>query len=490
MWSLGNPTQHIKQPNEQVLMNTKTAIVAWCTSDEDKQSADRLISSVGDGACSFLLSRKEKGLEVAECRGIPGPSPVHFETVQEAWDWIRTNMPERHIFIEAKLNNADLPPDAPNNFLKRCSTAETEKDMVSNFINHTDAFFSYSSSGNSADDIRQGFLFVGPNVAEVNYYMGKNTGENRPAPKVICLDLSPQCVKRCAKCHFHAPGSPFSKHIPKREQMPFDMAVRLMEEAAEFTPKPVIAPTFSGEPLLYPRLLDIAQKARELGLSFSITTNAMLLSPEIAKKLVDLEVQTVMVSLDAADSETYRTLQAPGDLEKVKHNIRHLIKIRKDTTPNVALTYVIEETNQNEFDAFLKEWSDVDYIVRSHKLDTLKNGAKAILPRNAIPPETVPCVPSLSGLYVRYDGRISLCGYDLKADNVPLKAGGALNLKQIWESEEMEKVRTKMLNPPYSYGYCLKGSCREGQYLWETTEKNHAVTISPISKVYKSSKMS
>lgn len=462
-------------------MPESLAIVAWCTSENDKRIANELIA-VGQDVCALILVREAEGFVLeAACGDIPAP-PERFATVNNAWAWLRKQKNGFAAVIEAKLNRAELPPHAAERFLANSLAAEGSQEIVSNFSNYTDAYFSYSEKGASADEITSGFAFAGPTGEELGFYLNRND-KTLSTPKVISLDLSPQCVKRCAKCQFHSPDSPFKKYIPSKAKMPLEMARKIIREAALFDPKPVIAPTFSGEPLLYPDLRELLEEAKGLGLPVSITTNGMLLKPEISDRLIDLQIDTIMISLDAVTQYTYEKVQAPGNLEQVEEFVRHLLKVRRDGPTLVGLTYVVEDENENEFDEFLSKWNDVDYIVKSHKLDMLGSG-NAVQPKNMDIAFKAPCFASLTSLYIRYDGRVALCGYDLPSTLVNLRAGSEMSLQDIWNSAEMQSRKDKMINPPYEYPFCRLCACREGQYQWETTENGRPVTVSPITKVF------
>jgi len=464
-------------------MSKNIVIVAWCTNESDRRMAEELIAATGDDARSLLLMRDSERLSLHSAKNC-SPATATFPSVAGAWQWVRENLPDQGTFIEAKFNKATLPEGAPADFIAKCLATDTVTDMVSNFICYTDAYLSYSPHGHGAAEIKDDFRFIGPSKDEISFFLRQAEEEQREAPGIICLDLFPQCNKRCPKCLFHAPESPFRVHIPPQEHMPFDMALELIRQAAEFTPKPVIAPTFSGEPLCYPRILELLGEAKRLGLPVSVTTNALRLTPDVTKELIDIGVDTIMISLDAATEETYQKLQPPGKLSKVVANIRALLATRQNGTPLVGLTFIAEDDNESEFEGFLEEWKDADYIIKSHKLDMVNCG-NPINPRNTEAPKNAPCSTSLGGMYIRHDGRIALCGYDLRSDNVGLAAGGDMSLKDIWTSDTMRAWRNKMLTPPYGYAFCKLCACREGQYMWNSSEAGTDITISPITKTYK-----
>lgn len=94
------------------------------------------------------------------------------------------------------------------------------------------------------------------------------------------------------------------------------------------TPAGVVAPTVAfmglGEPLLHPRFLDMVRLAKERGLRAEVTTNALLLEPELADGLLAAGLDQLVVSIDGATAEAFGRVRSGASLQTVVANVRHL----------------------------------------------------------------------------------------------------------------------------------------------------------------------
>ncbi len=105
-----------------------------------------------------------------------------------------------------------------------------------------------------------------------------------------------------------------------------------------------------GEPLFHRKVRDVLQAIANSGIPIeNMTTNAVLLSEEIASILIDCCDQ-ITVSLNTADAETYASMmQTPArNFDRVLKNVRALIaerKRRKSATPTVNLQFLVWRDN-------------------------------------------------------------------------------------------------------------------------------------------------
>jgi hypothetical protein len=60
--------------------------------------------------------------------------------------------------------------------------------------------------------------------------------------------------------------------------------------------------------------------------------------------------------------------------------------------------------------------------------------------------EHVPCVSLFSSIIVRLDGHVALCVGDEYFEIFPKLTVGKNSLRQIWQSQECERIREKHLN--------------------------------------------
>jgi MoaA/NifB/PqqE/SkfB family radical SAM enzyme len=79
-----------------------------------------------------------------------------------------------------------------------------------------------------------------------------------------------------------------------------------------------------GEPLLHPRFLDMVLHAKRNGLRAEVTTNALLLTPDLAHGLLDAGLDQLVVSIDGASAEAFGRARSGASLERVIANVRGL----------------------------------------------------------------------------------------------------------------------------------------------------------------------
>ncbi len=125
-------------------------------------------------------------------------------------------------------------------------------------------------------------------------------GFNRPiqvhAPFLVVWNFTYKCNLKCKHCYSDS-GS-----ISKMELSTED-AMKVVDQLADFG---VTSLAFSGgEPLMRKDFFDVARHAVESGLYVSLATNGTLLNEENVRKLKEIGVHYVEVSLDGANAKTH-----------------------------------------------------------------------------------------------------------------------------------------------------------------------------------------
>jgi len=115
-------------------------------------------------------------------------------------------------------------------------------------------------------------------------------------PRLIAWELTNACNLACIHCRASAIKDPTPDELSTAE------AKHFVDELLEY--KPIIILT-GGEPLLRSDVYDIAKYASGHGLSVVLATNGTLLTPDIAKKLKDVGIQRVSISIDGSTKETH-----------------------------------------------------------------------------------------------------------------------------------------------------------------------------------------
>lgn len=152
--------------------------------------------------------------------------------------------------------------------------------------------------------------------------------QNVRPPRLIAWELTNACNLACIHCRASA--------IKKQQldELTTAEAKHFIDELVEY--KPIIILT-GGEPLLRADIYDIAQYATGRRLRAVLATNGTLLTPAIAKKLKDVGIQRVSISIDGATKEEHDVFRGePGAFEGALRGI--------DILKNEGISFQINTT--------------------------------------------------------------------------------------------------------------------------------------------------
>ncbi|VVB83572.1 Coenzyme PQQ synthesis protein E [uncultured archaeon] len=122
-----------------------------------------------------------------------------------------------------------------------------------------------------------------------------------------------------------------------------------------------------GEPLLNKEIFKMISYAKKKNLFVNLSTNSNFLDKEISQKIILSGLDELIISLDGASEETYKTYRKGGDFNKVINSIRFLISERKRLNckvPYVKLQFIIMKSNENEI-------AKIKYLAKNLDVDEL-----------------------------------------------------------------------------------------------------------------------
>jgi MoaA/NifB/PqqE/SkfB family radical SAM enzyme len=252
-------------------------------------------------------------------------------------------------------------------------------------------------------------------------------------PERLLIDFATRCNLRCPMCPVWGLENEASID-PVKGVMDLDKARKLLDE---FTAtKPMVAPSIYGEPLLIPNLQEMLRDVKSRGMPIALNTNGLTLSDKIARFFCDIEVDSVMFSIDAVTKETLKKVRGVDKLKKIEEAVFRLMKIRGDREyPRIGVSYTIQDDNRHEADAFVERWSGVVDVVR---MGIVFEDGK--FPDMVAPPKRVPCPVIYKTMPVHNDGSVRLCCLDgVRATDM----GNVFDegVSEIWHGEEFAKAR-------------------------------------------------
>jgi radical SAM protein with 4Fe4S-binding SPASM domain len=122
-----------------------------------------------------------------------------------------------------------------------------------------------------------------------------------PPPFMVSYSITQKCNLRCKHCY----SSSLDQAAP--DELSTKEAFRLIDDLSEWGIGLLIID--GGEPLCREDLLDILKYASLKGIRTTIGSNATLIDESMAKKLLEVGVMAVAISVDGADSETHDTFR-------------------------------------------------------------------------------------------------------------------------------------------------------------------------------------
>jgi MoaA/NifB/PqqE/SkfB family radical SAM enzyme len=302
-------------------------------------------------------------------------------------------------------------------------------------------------------------------------------------PTHLWLEPTSACNLKC----IHCPTGIGSTR--PRGFMDFELARRLLDEAAEF--RPLVYFHLGGESLMHPRLADMIRHASTAGLPTALFTNATLLDRARGEALLGAGLRWLGFSMDGLDRESYERVRKGGKFERVIENLFEFLRLKRERGSTTPYTYV--STVDLDGSASSPAGADLASRLRAAGLDHLEvvqphtwaglalsatatatatatgNSQSGALPPNPrqgrsspldppvtgeslaparktesseVPNEPRParCPAPWSGLAILWDGTAVPCCLDLEG-RLPVGSVRDLTLAQVWNGDPLRRLR-------------------------------------------------
>ena len=157
--------------------------------------------------------------------------------------------------------------------------------------------------------------------------------ETPPFPKNMMMELTNICNHQCVFCGY-------SKMKRKRTKCDKALMMDVISKAYALGTRE-LGFYLVGEPFLCEDIGDYVKKAKDVGYEYIyVTTNGALATVDKVQKLIELGLNSIKFSINAAKAETYKRIHGKDDFEAVKKNVIDLFNLRtKLTPPNTTFQY-------------------------------------------------------------------------------------------------------------------------------------------------------
>jgi MoaA/NifB/PqqE/SkfB family radical SAM enzyme len=161
------------------------------------------------------------------------------------------------------------------------------------------------------------------------------------SPRSIQIECTTRCNLKCTMCeisYWTEPGG--------------DLQVEKLRAMIEHMPRlRRVDFTGIGEALMNRAFFSALELLKSRGLYVTLNDNFTMMTEEAARRMIELGVNQIFISLDGATKQTYEQIRVGANFEKVIGNARRLLEIKKEMgkkLPEVKVNAVVSAGNYRE----------------------------------------------------------------------------------------------------------------------------------------------
>ncbi|NOR16072.1 MAG: radical SAM protein [Candidatus Aminicenantes bacterium] len=277
-------------------------------------------------------------------------------------------------------------------------------------------------------------------LARLFYHYRKKSPHLPYLPIRLWVELTSHCNYRCVMC----PNKDLSKE--NKGHMEFGLYKKIIDEAKEFVFDINLA--HRGESLLHPQLVEAIHYAKNAGLFTRLHTNGSLLNEELARQIVESELDRLSFSFDGFNQETYESIRVGGDFEKTINNITRFLEIKKQAgsqKPETAIEVInFDKLSGPEFiqarENFRRRFAGLP--LDSFIMKELHNWAGEI-DKDTRRDDYTACPFPWNALVIFWDGAVLPCTQDFFGHYLVGNVKDE-SLQQIWNGQKLKHLREKL----------------------------------------------
>jgi len=167
-----------------------------------------------------------------------------------------------------------------------------------------------------------------------------------PYPHRIEVEVTTKCSLKCVKCeqtYWHE----------QQRDMTYEQFVHILNQFPNLS---TISMSGIGHNFQNPNFMRMLEYACSQNLFVQFFDTFLLLTEERARRIVELGVSKINMSVDGATKKVYEKSQVGSNFDRVVANAQRLAQIKKEMgtlQPDMAFTVVVSKTNQHQLPQFL-----------------------------------------------------------------------------------------------------------------------------------------
>jgi len=249
-------------------------------------------------------------------------------------------------------------------------------------------------------------------------------------------------VETTAKCNLYCPMCPRETHKQPKEDMEDEIFTRLVQDARHSAEHMMLIGL--GEPLLDPKIFERIEYCERHNVSTLLSTNGTLLDEAASARLLDTNLAHITLSFDGSTKESFEFYRKGARFDRVRDNFVRFARLKKErgSKVQVVVQMVRMEKNWNEVDEFVRFWKSVPGV---DEVRIKADETNLMQPDSGHTAEEWkhPCHYLWRGpMYVKHNGDVYPCCQSYMLDGAPVGNIGTQELHSIFNSPEMQRMRT------------------------------------------------
>lgn len=166
-------------------------------------------------------------------------------------------------------------------------------------------------------------------------------------PQVLEIEITTKCNKKCLICEHTYWKEP-------NKDLSFEEFKKII---SNFPKLKWVNLTGEGDAFLNKDYLKMIEYLKKRDIFVALVDSFDLIDENISKKLIELGVDTIYISIDAATKETYEKIKIGCNFEKTLNNIKTFLKLKKEyksPIPEVYFRYIVNKLNVHEMPDFVE----------------------------------------------------------------------------------------------------------------------------------------
>jgi MoaA/NifB/PqqE/SkfB family radical SAM enzyme len=195
--------------------------------------------------------------------------------------------------------------------------------------------------------------------------MGAARGKRPMAgPLYVTIGITDLCNYQCVMCREFSPHLTYEEVIPQGydqavKKMDLSVFTRTVDDLYDLGTRDIRI-SGRGEPFIHPQIMEMIEYVTGRGMLCSVTTNGSLLNEKRVRRLVEVGLYQLHVSMNATTPESYEAIHVTAGgkvLDRIKNQIGAIRDVKRETgrrAPLVTLSYVLTSVNFREVEDMVR----------------------------------------------------------------------------------------------------------------------------------------